>query len=316
MKLSELARRLDLEHRGDDVEIESVAPLASAGARDLAFVVGESWLDRAGNAGALIVPPDLAERLARPVLLSRTPAVDLGRAGVALGLPQMRIQGIHPAAVVDETAELGEGVAVGPCAVIGPQVRMGRDTVVHAGAVIHERCIVGERCIIHSNAVIGTDGYGFEFAEGRHQRIPHLGIVRIGDDVEIGAGTTIDRARFDETRIGDGVKIDNLVHIAHNCQVGNHAMIMAQAGFAGSGEIGPYALIGGQVAMVPHGKIGAGARVVATSGIIDDVPPEGVVSGWWSHNHRDNLRELGAIRQLPAFMKEVRAFLRKHSDPS
>ena len=193
---------------------------------------------------------------------------------------------------------------------------MGRETEIHAGAVVHERSIIGERCVVHSNAVIGSTGYGYEFVNGRHERIAHFGIVRIGDDVEIGAGTTIDRARFDETRIGNGAKIDNLVHIAHNCQVGAHTMIMAQAGFGGSGHIGDYALIGGQVAMVPHGKIGVGARVVATSGIINEVPDGAVVSGWWSNDHRDHLRELAAVRKLPQFMKVVRAFMRKRDERS
>ena len=314
MKLSDLAEQLGREHRGDDLEIEGIASAASAGPRDLTFVVDQAWLERVAEAGALLLPYNLADATDRPRLLTATPALDLAQVGKLLGYREMVVSGVHPTAVVDETARLADDVVLGPRVVIGPEVEIGAGTVIHAGAVIHDRTVIGERCVVGSNAVIGFDGFGYEFADGHHRHVPHFGRVWIGDDVEIGAVTCIDRARFNETRVGSGTKIDNLVHLAHNCVVGENVFIAAQAGFAGSGEIGDFAMIGGQVAMIPGGKIGPGAKVVATSGVIADVAPGAMVSGWWGRDHRESLRELAMLRKLPAFIRKVKAFMRKHED--
>ncbi|MBF0127093.1 MAG: UDP-3-O-(3-hydroxymyristoyl)glucosamine N-acyltransferase, partial [Magnetococcales bacterium] len=308
MKLTELAQQLALEPRGGDVDISGVAPLENADQGDLSFVVAQKWLSGARRAGALLVPPALVEMAQAetgvPLLVSAAPALDAGRAALLLGGRTLTLKGIHPSAVIDPTARLGTGVAVGPLAVIGAEVVIGDHTEVHAGAVIHERCVVGPRCVIHSNAVIGGDGFGFEYVAGAHRKIPHLGIVRIEEDVEIGSGTTIDRARFGETLIGAGTKIDNLVQIAHNVSIGRACVIVSQVGIAGSCRIEDGVVLAGQAGLVPHVTIGRGARVGASTGVAGSVPAGVTWSGYWGQPHRDNLAQLAAVRGLPAFMKK------------
>lgn len=309
MTLIQLAERLGLEQRGEDVAIHGVAPLESATRRDLSFVAGRKWLAQAGVAGAIIVTADLADQVEHPCLISPSPAWHLAQAAKIFGMRPMELTGISPDATIHPTAILAEGVAVGPRAVIGAQVTIGKNSQIHAGAVIHAGCIVGANCVIQSNTVIGADGYGYEMVEGVPRRIDHFGIVRIEDDVEIGAGTTIDRARFGETLIRTGTKIDNLVQIAHNVQVGRYVMIVSQVGISGSCRIEDGAILAGQAGLVPHVTVGKGARVAAGTGVATDVP-EGITwSGWWGQEHRRNLTEINAIRKLPEFMKAVRKFM-------
>ncbi len=315
MKLSELAEGLHLERRGGDPEIRIVTPLEKSGPGSLSFVTAKKWLDRSEPAAALVVTEELAAALPpeRSLLVSPAPALHAAWAALLLGQPEMRTSGIHPSAVVDETAELGEGVAVGPLAVIGARVRIGAGTTIEAGAVIHERCHIGARCRIGANSVVGAEGFGYEFVDGALQRIPHLGGVQIGDDVDIGAATTIDRARFGETRIGNGSKIDNLVQIAHNVEIGEHCIIVSQVGIAGSCRIGDGAILAGQAGLVPHVTIGPGAKVAAATGVAGDVPAGVSWSGWWGSKHRDNMAQINAVRKLPEFMKRVLRFM-KHAE--
>ncbi|MEO5362903.1 MAG: UDP-3-O-(3-hydroxymyristoyl)glucosamine N-acyltransferase [Magnetococcus sp. DMHC-8] len=317
MKLSELAVQLGLAHPDHDPVFTGVAPLQEAGPTDLSFISERKWLDRvaAGDctAAAFLLPPGLAPLLAdhHPRLVTPTPALHIAQAATLLGHPTLSIQGIHPTACIDPTARLGPGVAIGPHAVIEAEVVVGAETVIHAGAIIHARCTIGARCIIGSHCVIGFDGFGYEFAAGRHQKIPHLGSVQIEDEVEIGAGTTIDRGRFGATRIGTGTKIDNLVQIAHNVEIGRHCLIVSQVGIAGSCRIEDGAILAGQAGLVPHITIGRGARVGASTGVAGSVPAGSTWSGWWGQPHRDNLAQLAAIRGLPAFMKKVQEFMKK-----
>ncbi|MBF0613827.1 MAG: UDP-3-O-(3-hydroxymyristoyl)glucosamine N-acyltransferase [Magnetococcales bacterium] len=315
MQLTELARQLALEHRGGDVEIRGVAPVEQAATGDLTFVTARKWLQAAHGAAALLVSSDLlseagAELAGRPLLISRTPALDAGRAGLLLGARELRVHGIHASAVIDPTARLAEGVQVGPRVVIGAGVVIGADSVIHAGAVIHDDTVIGARCVIHANAVIGGEGFGFEYVDGAHRKIPHLGIVQIEDDVEVGACTTIDRARFGATRIGAGTKIDNLVQIAHNVQIGRACVIVSQVGIAGSCRIEDGVVLAGQAGLVPHVTVGRGARVAAATGVAVDVPAGVTWSGWWGGPHRENLAQINALRKLPEFMKAMRAIMR------
>ncbi|MBF0123974.1 MAG: UDP-3-O-(3-hydroxymyristoyl)glucosamine N-acyltransferase [Magnetococcales bacterium] len=311
MKLAELARQLALPRLGDDVEIRGIAPLEQATGSDLSFAEQRRWLQQPIRAAALILPESLATMVPNlPCLISSYPAIDMGRAGLLLGLRPMQVAvGIHPTAVVDDSARLADRVAIGPRVVIGPHVVIGADSIVHAGAIIHERCEIGARCIIHSNAVVGADGYGFQFMADQHQRIPHFGIVCIEDDVEVGAGTTIDRARFGATRIGSGSKIDNLVQIGHNVQIGRNVLIVSQVGIAGSCHIEDGAILAGQAGVAPHITVGKGSRVAAATGVATEVPAGKTWSGWWGQEHRRNLIEMSALRKLPEFMKRVEAFL-------
>ncbi len=204
---------------------------------------------------------------------------------------------IHPSAVVDRTAALGDDVLVGPCAVIGAGARVGEGTLIgahsyigsdciigvhvtiHPQVTILDRCIIGDYSIIHPGAVIGGDGYRYIASKNGLEKVPQIGIVRIGKHVEIGANTCIDRASFDETIIEDGVKLDNLVHIAHNVQVGAHTAIIAQTGIAGGTRIGAGCQIGGQVAIKDHITIGKGVRIVSKSAVLKDVAAGETVCG-------------------------------------
>ena len=310
MKLSDIARQLGLQPPERDVEIADVAPIETAGPGDLSFIGERKWLNtmltsERWRAAAYMVLERLAGRLPEgiPHLLTPTPAWHVAQAASLLGRQALTVHGVHPSAVVDPTARLASGVAIGPRVVVGADVVIGADTTVHAGAVIHDRCLVGARCIIGSNSVIGFDGFGYEWVARKHQKIPHFGIVRVEDEVEIGAGTTIDRARFGETRIGAGSKVDNLVQIAHNVNIGRHCLIVSQVGIAGSCRIEDGVVLAGQAGVVPHVTVGQGARIAAATGVTGDVPPGMTLSGYWGQRHRDNLAQIVAVRALPAFMK-------------
>ncbi|MEO5339438.1 MAG: UDP-3-O-(3-hydroxymyristoyl)glucosamine N-acyltransferase [Magnetococcus sp. MYC-9] len=317
MKLTVLAERLGLGQPTQEREITGVAPLQEAGPGDLSFITEQKWLDKVAGgprtAAAFLLPAGLAGGLPEEHawLVSPTPALHVAQAAMLLGRKVLTLEGIHPTASIDPSARLGPGVAVGPRVVIEADVTIGASSVIHAGAVIHARCTIGAHCVIGSNSVIGFDGFGYEWVGDRHQKIPHLGHVQIEDAVEIGANTTIDRGRFGATRIGAGTKIDNLVQIAHNVEIGRHCLIVSQVGIAGSCRIEDGVILGGQAGLVPHVTIGQGARVAASTGVAGAVPAKVTWSGYWGQPHRDNLAQLAAVRSLPAFMKKVQAFMKK-----
>jgi UDP-3-O-[3-hydroxymyristoyl] glucosamine N-acyltransferase len=317
VKLSKLAESLGLERLGEDISVSSVAPVEEAGPEHLSFVTAKKWLSRTEAIGALIVPIDLAAEadiITKPRLLSSAPPLDVARAARLLGQAYLQFSGIHPQASVDPSAQLGAGVAIGPTAVVGADVVVGAGTQIHAGAVIYDRCRIGKNCIIKANAVIGGEGFGHEFSQGRLELITHFGIVRIDDDVQIGSGTTIDRARFGETVIGAGSRIDNLVQIGHNVQIGRCCIIVSQVGISGSCIIEDGAILAGQVGLIPHVTVGAGARVGASTGVISDVPAGITWTGWFGQPHRESMVQLSAVRKLPEFMKKVRAFMKKQEE--
>jgi UDP-3-O-[3-hydroxymyristoyl] glucosamine N-acyltransferase len=224
--------------------------------------------------------------------------------------------GISTQASIASNAKLGNDVAVGAFTVIGDDVTIGDGTVIYSnvtiepGATIGSNCIVypqvsiyagskiGDRCIIHSGVVIGSDGYGFATHGGRHHKIPQIGIVRIENDVEIGAGTTIDRAALGETVIGEGTKIDNLVQIAHNVRVGKHCLLVSQVGIAGSTELGDYVVVAGQSGFAGHLKIGSGVQVAAKSAVLRDVPDNTKVMGSPAMPFREFARREATLKRL------------------
>ena len=232
--------------------------------------------------------------------------------------------GIDPAARVAVSAVLGENVAVGPFVFIGERAQIGRGAVLHPGVyvgddatlgegcvlyphvVVRERVTLGSRVIIHASSVIGTDGFGYRWDGSKHAKIPQIGTITIGDDVEIGSCVCIDRAKFSVTRIGRGTKIDNLVQIGHNVTTGEHCIIVGQTGLAGSCKLGNGVVLGGQVAIRDHTTIGDGAMVAATSGVIKDVAAKAIVSGTPALPHRQSLREQVALRRLPELDVQVR----------
>ena len=204
-------------------------------------------------------------------------------------------------AVVEEGTELHAGVY------IGPGCRIGRGCVLWPNVVVREYTVIGERVVIHPNATIGADGFGYLYREGAHLKIPQIGRVVIEDDVEIGAGTCIDRARSGETRIGRGTKIDNLVQIGHNVQVGAHCILVSQAGVSGSCRLGHHVVLGGQVGVADHVELGDGAQVAAQGGVAQDIPPGVVHGGTPSVEVSAWRRQMASLRRLPDVLERLRA---------
>jgi UDP-3-O-[3-hydroxymyristoyl] glucosamine N-acyltransferase len=286
----ELAGRLGLRLRGDGARLlTGAAALEEAGPGQLAFAGSPKFLAAAAqsHAGCVIAPPGYMGRTGQCVLESPQPRAHFAAALAILYPPAELRAGVHPSAViepgakVDETAEIGPFVMIGARAVIRPRVRVdegcsigadteiGEDTVLRARVTVYERVRIGARCILHSGAVIGADGFGFELTDGEaYRKVPQVGTVTIGDDVEIGANTCIDRATLGATVIGAGTKLDNMVHIAHNCRIGRHVVIAAQTGLAGGVSIGDYAVVGGQVGMGDKARIEAHAVVGSGAGIL------------------------------------------------
>jgi len=232
--------------------------------------------------------------------------------------------GVHPSAVIAPDATLGEGVSIGPFCVVESGARLGARAVVMAGGyigtraevgeasflyprvVIREECIVGARCILHAGVVIGADGFGFAFDAGRYHKVPQVGNVVIGDDVEIGANSCVDRATTDSTRIGDGTKLDNLVQIGHNVNIGRHCIIVAQVGVAGSTKLEDYVTLGGQAGIAGHLRLEKGAVVAAQSGVSRNVKQKEVVSGYPAIAHGAWKRVSVLLQRLPQLFQKTR----------
>lgn len=226
-------------------------------------------------------------------------------------------------AVIEEGAAIGAHVSVGARSRIGahaqlhPGVRIGadavigRDCVLWPNVVVRERCMLGDRVVVHANATIGADGYGYLQREGKHIKIPQTGIVVIEDDVEIGANSAIDRARSGVTRIGRGTKIDNLVQVGHNAEIGEHCIIIAQCGISGSTTLGPYVVLAGQVGLIDHLEIGAGAQVAAKSAAFEDLEPGRGYRGIPARDVTTYGREVLSLRRLPKLLTDFRALARR-----
>ena len=241
--------------------------------------------------------------------------------------------GIHPTAVIHPKAIIGPDPSIGPhvtvaegaivgarCRLqpgvsVGHHARLGDDVALGPNVAIYDNCVLGDRVVIHANSVIGADGFGFRTVQGRHMKVPQVGTVEIGDDVEIGSCTTIDRATFGTTRIGAGTKIDNLVQIAHNCQIGRHNLFAAQVGIAGSVTTGDYVVMAGQVGIADHCRIGDRTMLGAKSGVHNDIPADQKMLGVPATPVGDQLRILSCLDKLPEMRKELRE-LKKLLKPS
>ncbi|MDD5350306.1 MAG: UDP-3-O-(3-hydroxymyristoyl)glucosamine N-acyltransferase [Chthoniobacteraceae bacterium] len=279
--------------------ITGAAAIADAQEGDITFFGNAKYLPalRASRATCALVPDGFDEAIPAVQIQVANPTLAFSKILEQLAPPPIVFApGIHPSAVIAADARIGKDVAIqahvvvepgavigdrtvlGPNVYIGHGTRVGDDCKIYASASIRERCRIGNRVIIHSGAVLGSDGFGFEMANGRYVKIPQTGIVQIDDDVEIGANTTIDRARFGRTWIGEGSKIDNLVQIAHNVVIGKHSIIVSQVGISGSSRIGNYATLAGQVGVVGHIEIGDQAVVAAKSGVSKSIPAKQM---WW-----------------------------------
>ena len=300
-----------------DSSIASVAPLASADGNQLAFLSNRKYAAElaATKAGAILVPKKLEGNDPRWIRVE-DPYFAFAKIMTRWFSNRPVPKGISPKAVVAESAKLGANVALGHFTTIGENVVIGNNVTIfqgvsiEAGSVVGDDCIIypnvviydgtriGNRCIIHSGVVIGSDGYGFATHGGKHHKIPQIGVVRIEDDVEIGAGTTIDRAALGETVIGEGTKIDNLVQIGHNVKVGKHCLLVSQVGIAGSTELGDYVAVAGQSGFSGHLKIGNRVQVAAKSAVLEDVPDDTKVMGSPAVPFTEFARRHAAVKKL------------------
>jgi len=333
MELGELAQKLGGRAvEGDPhFRVEGVATLEQGGASALGFVRGAAFvaaLERS-RIGAVIAPPGL-EVGARPTIRSPLPSLDFARA-TALLVPERRpAAGVHPSAWVAPTARVHPSASVGPRCVVGERseigagsilaasvtvledVRVGEGCRLHAGVVLRECTRLGDRVILQPGVVIGGDGFGYEFNErGESEKVPQVGNVVIEDDVEIGANSTVDRARIGSTRIGRGAKIDNLVMIAHNCVIGPHSLIVAQSGLAGGTVFGERVIAMAQSGFGGQLHVGAGSFVAARAGVIEDVPAGSRVWGFPAQPERAWHRSVAWLARLPELAKRVRALEKK-----
>jgi UDP-3-O-[3-hydroxymyristoyl] glucosamine N-acyltransferase len=214
-------------------------------------------------------------------------------------------------AVIEDGVTIGDGTTIHSGVSIGRGVKLGTDCVIHSNAVIKERCVLGNRVILHSGSVIGSDGFGYELVQGRHQKIDQVGIVQIDDDVEIGSCTTIDRARFGRTWIGEGTKIDNLVQIGHNCIIGKHCIIVSQTGISGSTRLGNYVTMGGQVGVAGHLEICDQAMFFAKSGVTKSIHQPGAYTGFPARPLMEGRKMLSLPAKIPDLLDRVRELEKK-----
>jgi len=212
---------------------------------------------------------------------------------------------VHPGAVVQAGAVIGDGCEIGPNAVIGAYSQLGCDCRIMANAVVRERCTLGDRVILQPGAVIGSDGYGYDLIDGRHVKIDQVGIVELHDDVEIGANTTIDRARFGKTIVGEGTKIDNLVQIGHNVVIGKHCLIVSQSGLAGSSTLGDYVTVAAQSGTAGHLKIGDHAVLAARTGVTKALPGGQIYSGKPAVPIKEDMLHQACVRRLPKLIERI-----------
>ncbi|MGF1632256.1 MAG: UDP-3-O-(3-hydroxymyristoyl)glucosamine N-acyltransferase [Phycisphaerae bacterium] len=312
-----------------DVQVTGLAEPESSGADRLVVITGEKYARRLldGKAAAVVAGTSmkLPPSLPMPVVLVPDPemaAVELLEY-FAEPIPRPP-EGLAPTAVVDPTATLGPGCRIGPNVVIGAAAKLGAGCVLHANAVVGEATTLGEGCelfsgvvlypritlgnrvVVHANASIGADGFGYKWDGKKHRKVPQIGTVVIEDDVEIGANTCVDRAKFGVTKIGRGTKIDNLVQVGHNCRTGQHCIICGQTGLAGTVTMGNGVVLGGQVAVNGHTTLNDGVTAAARSAIVNDVAAGITVSGVPAMPHRQSLREQAAFRRTPDLVVQVR----------
>jgi UDP-3-O-[3-hydroxymyristoyl] glucosamine N-acyltransferase len=328
MRVRELAEWLGAAFEGDgEVEITGVAPLESAGLSDISFINSRKAARQAeaSAAGCLIVPPDFAGR-SGAVIRAAAPRTAFARVIGRLHPPRKAKAGIHPTAVIAGSARIGEnvsigphasvgeessigsGVAIGPGCCIGNNVTLGDGGLLHANVTIYDEVRIGRGAVLHSGCVIGADGFGFIMEAGRYEKFPQIGRVEIGDFVEIGANACVDRAALGVTAIGEGAKIDNMVHVGHNCRIGRHVVIAAQTGFSGGVVVEDYAVIGGQVGIGDKARIESGAVLGSGCGILTSkiVRRGQVVWGTPARPLKEYLAQLANLARLPGLLKDMR----------
>jgi len=328
MTLSEIAELVSGEVVGDpNTVITGISGIKEAREGDITFVANSKYIPlmKTTNASAVITSYEMNNNSPKPSVKTQNPSLAFAKIVSLVGPKEMRHpKGVHPTALIAEGVKLGRDAAVGPYTIveegasigegaiiyggcfIGHGVKIGKKTLIYPHVSIRERVEIGEKVIIHSGTVIGSDGFGFATVKGVQEKIPQIGTVIIEDDVEIGANVTIDRARFDKTLIGRGTKIDNLVQIAHNVIVGQHSIIVAQAGISGSTVIGKGVILAGQAGLVGHITVGDGAIAAAQAGVTKSVPSNTKVSGYPAKPHEQAKRVNACIQRLPLAYKKIK----------
>lgn len=330
LRLKEIADLVGGTLSGDPgLSISGVKPLSTAGPQEL------SWIDKLTveirsklgsiRAGAVLVPPGFERGVLPCVVECENPGQAIGRVLTRFYVPPRAPEGIHPTAIISPDANIDETAVAGPYVVVEQGAVIGRNTILDAGVFIGEgakigndcrlyqgvivlrKVSVGNRVIIHPGAVIGADGFGYRPTETGLSWVPHIGTVRIEDNVEIGAGSCVDRAKCGETVICEGSKLDNLVQIAHNVVVGRHCALAAQVGVAGSTEIGEGVMIGGQAGLADHLKVGSGAKIAAGSGVMRDVQDEAIMMGTPALTRKEMYIQYRTSFHLPGLLDRVRA---------
>jgi UDP-3-O-[3-hydroxymyristoyl] glucosamine N-acyltransferase len=331
-RLGDLAAELHGVLDGDpDVEITGVSVIRHAGPGDLTFLTDlrQAPLLQQSQASAVLVTGD-HPTLARPTIAVADPYASMLEVAARFQAPAPApAPGVHPTAVlgpgvqlaagvvvganavIEAAAEIGAGSVIGPLTFVGHHVRIGAGCHLGPNVTVLAECVLGDRVVVHSGTVIGSDGFGFRFAGGAHQKIPQLGRVVIEDDVELGAGCTIDRGTFSETRIGRGTKFDNLVHVGHNVRIGEHAILVAQVGIGGSTTIGNHVVIAGQAGLANHIEIGDAVQIGGKSGVISSVPAQSRIWGYPSMPVEEAKRAFAALRNAAATQRRVHELERR-----
>lgn len=339
LRLADLAAAVGGTVLGDgDVRISSIAPLDRAGAGQLSFLASPKYapLLVESAAAAVLITPELQDapgRCTNRVVVAKPHEAILALLPRLYRQPERPFVGVHPSAVVHPTAsvdadvcieafvvveagaKVGRGAWVGSHSVIGAGATLGQDVRLYPQATLYPGVTLGDRVAVHSGARIGSDGFGYVYRDGVHQKLPHVGGCVIGNDVEIGANSTIDRGSIDQTVIGDGTKIDNLVHVAHNVRIGRLCLLAAQVGIAGSVRVGDGVVMAGQVGVSGHVTIGDKATLTAQAGIFGNIPAGEMWGGFPARPHKESLRGYAALSKLPEWMKRVERSLREGEKP-
>lgn len=313
--------------------VSGIAPLDRAAESDVTFYASAKYAPvfERSRAGVVLLPAELesaAGSVRARIVVENPHEAMLALIPVFHPAPPFQA-GVHPTAVIGRGARIAATVAIGPNVVIGdgadvgervrigaqctvgPGVVIGADTLVHPGVTMYAGARIGARVILHAGVRIGSDGFGYVFRNGAHEKIPHVGRCIIGDDVEIGANSTVDRGSIDDTVIGAGTKVDNLVHVGHNVRIGRLCLLMAQVGISGSTHIEDGCIIAGQAGLAGHVTVGARARIAAQAGVFGDVPAGETWSGYPARPHKESLRAHAAMFRLAGLIRGIERLLER-----
>ena len=332
VKLAEIAEWIGASIDGDDsLEITGLAKIEEAQSGHLSFIANPKYAKHVEttNASAVLVDLDFPVsdltlvRIANPYFAflqlakrfyQQAPQIDKGvheSAIIGQGTTIGSNAAIGPFVSIGKNCKIGENAIIFPGVFIGDDCEIGNNCLLYSNVSIREQCKIGNECIIHPGAVIGSDGFGFAFEGGQYHKLPQMGIVVIEDDVEIGANAAIDRATMGETRICRGAKLDNLIQIAHNVEIGGHTAVAAQVGISGSTKIGKYVMIGGQAGLVGHINIGDKGKIGAQAGVTKSVEEDQFVSGYPARLFRTEMREQASLARLPEMLRHFKQLKNK-----